>query len=86
MNNRWLKMTQFVNELSSYYLSDHDSYIPDFPDMHVPETVASCYQTNEMAGWQSMPYLVNSTHPNPQIQKTSQPGLAGTMLISSRNL
>lgn len=64
MNNRWLNMTQFVNELNSYYLSDHDSYIPDFPDMHVPETVASCYQTNEMAVYALLSKLNTSKSTN----------------------
>ena len=83
MNNRWLNMTQFVNELNSYYLSDHDGYIPDFSDIHLPKQYLPAIK---LMKWQSMPYSVNSTHPNPQIQKTSQPGLARTMLISSHNL
>ena len=49
INDRWLNMLQFVNDLNSYYLADHESYIPDFPDMHVTDTVSSLYQTNEMA-------------------------------------
>ena len=53
MKNRWLNLTQFGNELNSYYLSDQDSYIPDFPDIHLPETVASCSQTNEIAVYTS---------------------------------